>query len=120
MSRHITKAAYQQEIDAQLHDLHVRIELLKAKEDQLDAEDWQQYRAFMEDLRRNQDEIDEALRALDETSATAWHGLRDSIDTAINNLSMLVTEASQRFNVITPQHDVKEQYNDLDREGDAE
>ncbi|NDJ77316.1 MAG: hypothetical protein GYB65_13770 [Chloroflexi bacterium] len=110
MSAEFSRQAYQDRIKAQLHELDAQIDRLKAKEEQMEANARQQYYEYMQDLQMKREDIGARVNALVEVSADILHDMRKGIDTAVNTLSMEVSAAAKRFNVIRPEHDETQQH----------
>lgn len=102
MSSDLNREAYREKIEAELQELDARIDLLKAKKNQMSADAKQEYAAFMEDLQQNQKEARDALQELKEAGAESWQDMRQRIDETVNNLSMAVSKAAERFKVTSP------------------
>jgi len=91
------KEAYQEKAEAQLEELKARIGLMEAKAAKAKAEAKIEYSEQIEELRQEQQEVEERLEGLKAAGSEAWRELSAGVDDAMTALQNAVTNAAAQL-----------------------
>jgi uncharacterized coiled-coil DUF342 family protein len=92
-----SKELYQKKMEAKLDEWNARIDELKAKAQQADAEARIEIMDQVEALRQNRDSFREKLEALKETGGDAWKDIQTGLDNAYSQMKASIERAMGRF-----------------------
>jgi hypothetical protein len=91
------KEAYEKKLQAQLDEISLEIDKLKAKGRKEEADAEVKYSEEIQKLEALQDEANDKLQSIKDASDDAWEDLKIGLDNAWNSLSVAVNSASSRF-----------------------
>ncbi len=91
------KEAYRQKLEAQMREWSAKIDLLKARADQAEAEAKIEYRNRIEDLRKKREVLREKLRELQKATDAAWKDIRAGTERAAADLKDALQSAFSKF-----------------------
>ncbi|MCB2184312.1 MAG: coiled coil domain-containing protein [Desulfobulbaceae bacterium] len=91
------KEAYQKKMEAQLHEWQAKIDVLKAKAAQAQADRQIQYHEEIESLQQKQKHVREKLNELKSAGTEVWEDIRDALETAWIDLKASFDRALVRF-----------------------
>ena len=108
--QHITKEDYQDEVEAQIHDIDVEIEKLKAIGDQVTMDARVEYTEDLERLTALREQLEARLDDFKLASQSAWRDTLEPINAVLIELQYSVEDAVTRFyNTETAQNPDKNQ-----------
>ncbi len=91
------KDAYQDKMDARLREWQAKIDALKARADQAEAEQKIQYYEEIETLRTKQQKVQQKLEELRSAGASAWEEVKAGVEAAWTDLEDAVQRAADKF-----------------------
>jgi len=91
------KQIYEQKVQAQLDQWNARIDELKAKAEQKDAEARINYQHQIEELQSKRDAFEQKLQELQKSSEDAWEEISKGVETAWNDLGKSLEAAVSKF-----------------------
>ena len=91
------KQLYEQKIKAQLDQWNARIDELKAKAAQKDAEARLDYQNQIEELQAKRDAFEQKLQDLQKSSEDAWEEISQGVEKAWNELGKSFEAAFSKF-----------------------
>lgn len=91
------KQAYEDKMNARLRELRAKINVLKAKADQAEAEQKIKYYEEIESLRTRQQELHEKLDELRSAGEGAWEDIKAGVESAWRDLQAAFERAAERF-----------------------
>ncbi|MGB7932308.1 MAG: coiled coil domain-containing protein [Gammaproteobacteria bacterium] len=91
------KDAYQDKMDARLREWQAKIDALKARADQAEAEQKIQYYEEIETLRTKQQKVKQKLEELRSAGASAWQEVKAGVEVAWTDLEDAVQRATDKF-----------------------
>jgi len=91
------KKAYEQKIRAQLDEWQAEVDKFRAKAADAEADAQIAYYRRIDDLRAAQNQAEERLAELKNSSDDAWDDLKTGVETATRSLSEAMTTARSRF-----------------------
>lgn len=91
------KDAYQDKMDARLREWQAKIDALKAKADQAEAEQKIKYYEEIESLRTKQQQMQKKLEELRKASSGAWDEVKAGVDVAWAELQDAAQRAMDKF-----------------------
>jgi chromosome segregation ATPase len=92
------KDAYQDKMNARLREWQAKIDALKARADQAEAEKKIQYYEEIETLRTKQQKVQQKLEELRSAGAGAWEEVKAGAEEAWTDLEDAVRRAADKFN----------------------
>ena len=92
------KDAYQDKMDARLREWQAKIDALKARADQAEAEQKIKYYEEIETLRTKQQKVQQKLEELRSAGASAWEEVKAGVEVAWTDLEDAVQRAADKFN----------------------
>jgi hypothetical protein len=91
------KDAYQDKINARLRAWRAKIEALKVRADQAEADQKIQYYEEIESLRTKQQKVQQKLEELRSAGANAWKEARAGVEAAWTDLEDAAQRAVEKF-----------------------
>ena len=91
------KEAYRKKLEAQMREWSAKIDLLKARADQAEAEAKIEYRNRIEDLRKKRAVLQEKLNELKKASDAAWKDIKVGTERAATDLRDALQSAFSKF-----------------------
>ena len=91
------KEAYRQKLEAQMREWSAKIDLLKARADQAEAESKIEYSDRIEDLRQRKEALQAKLRELQNASDAAWKDIKVGTERAATDLKDALQSAFSKF-----------------------
>ena len=91
------KDAYRQRAEAKLKEWNARIDLLKAKAEQADAEGRIEYSRQVQELKKKEGQVREKLEQMKTAGGNAWQDLKSGVEEAIVDLKGAVDRAYAQF-----------------------
>ena len=91
------KEAYQDKMNARFAEWQAKIDMLKVKADQAEAQQKLRYYAEIESLRAKQEQVREKLDELGSAGESAWEELRSGVELAWQALQDALEEAVKKF-----------------------
>jgi hypothetical protein len=91
------KEAYREKLEAQMREWSAKIDLLKARADQAEAEAKIEYRNRIEDLRKKREVLQEKLSELQKASDAAWKDIKTGAERAAADLRDALQSAFSKF-----------------------
>jgi hypothetical protein len=91
------KQAYREKLEAQMREWSAKIDLLKAKADQVEAEAKIEYRNRIEDLRQRKEALRVKLSELQNASDAAWKDIKAGTERAATDLKDALQSALAKF-----------------------
>jgi predicted phage gp36 major capsid-like protein len=91
------KQAYREKLEAQMREWSAKIDLLKAKADQAEADAKIEYRNRIEDLRQKKEALKAKLGELQNASDAAWKDIRAGAEKAAADLKDALQSALAKF-----------------------
>ena len=91
------KEAYRQSAEAKLKEWNARMDLLKAKAEQADAEARIEYSRRIQELEIKGSEVRDMLDRMKTGSGNAWRDLKSGVEEAIVDLKRAVDRAYAQF-----------------------
>ena len=91
------KDAYQDKMNARLREWQAKIDALKARADQAEAEQKIQYYEEIESLRTKQQKVQQKLEELRSAGASAWEEVKAGVEAAWTDLEDAVQRAADKF-----------------------
>ena len=91
------KEAYRKKLEAQMREWSAKIDLLKARADQAEAEAKIEYRNRIEDLRKKRAVLQEKLNELKKASDAAWKDIKAGTEKAAADLRDALQSALTKF-----------------------
>jgi hypothetical protein len=91
------KEAYREKLEAQMREWSAKIDLLKAKADQAEAEAKVEYRNRIEDLRQKKEALRVKLGELQNASDAAWKDIKTGTEKAAADLKDALRSALAKF-----------------------
>ena len=91
------KEAYRQSAEAKLKEWNARMDLLKAKAEQADAEARIEYSRRIQELEIKGSEVRDMLDRMKTGSGNAWRDLKSGVEEAIVDLKSAVDRAYAQF-----------------------
>ena len=91
------KEAYRQSAEAKLKEWNARMDLLKAKAEQADAEARIEYSRRIQELEIKGSEVRDMLDRMKTASGNAWRDLKSGVEEAIVDLKSAVDRAYAQF-----------------------
>jgi hypothetical protein len=92
-----SKEEYREKLEAQMREWSAKIDLLKAKADQAEAEAKIEYRNRIEDLRKRKEALQAKLEELKDASEAAWNDLKAGTEKAAADLRDALESALSKF-----------------------
>ena len=92
------KDAYQDKMNARLREWQAKIDALKARADQAEAEQKIKYYEEIETLRTKQQKVQQKLEELRSAGAGAWEEVKAGVEVAWTDLEDAVQRAADKFN----------------------
>ena len=92
-----SKEAYREKLEAQMREWSAKIDLLKAKADQAEAEAKIEYSKAIEDLRRRKEALQTKFRELQNASDAAWKDIKAGTERAAADLRDALQSALSQF-----------------------
>ncbi|MDY6847716.1 MAG: hypothetical protein SV239_01090 [Thermodesulfobacteriota bacterium] len=97
MDTHEKKEIYRAKIEAQLDEWGARIDQLKAKAKQADADMRIKLDEQIQSLKKRREDLRGRLDELKKSSGDAWHSISEGIDHAMDDLKGAWEEARKKF-----------------------
>lgn len=91
------KKAYREKLEAQMREWSAKIDVLKAKADQAEAEAKIEYRNRIEDLRQKKEALRVKLGELQNASDAAWKDIKAGTEKAAADLKDALQSALAKF-----------------------
>jgi len=91
------KEAYRDKLEAQMREWSAKIDLLKARADQAEAEAKIEYNKRIEDLRQKKEALQTKLSELQNASDAAWQDIKAGTERAAADLKDAVQSALSKF-----------------------
>ena len=91
------KEAYRKKLEAQMREWSAKIDLLKARADQAEAESKIEYSDRIEDLRQRKEALQAKLRELQNASDAAWKDIKVGTERAAADLRDALQSAFSKF-----------------------
>ena len=91
------KEAYRDKLEAQMREWSAKIDLLKARADQAEAEAKIEYNKRIEDLRQKKEALKAKLDELRNASDAAWQDIKAGTERAAADLKDAVQSALSKF-----------------------
>jgi uncharacterized coiled-coil DUF342 family protein len=91
------KNAYQDKMDARLREWQANIDALRARADQVGAEQRIKYYEEIESLRTKQQRVHEKLEELRTAGTDAWEEVKTGVEVAWSDLQDAVQRARDKF-----------------------
>ena len=91
------KDAYQDKMNARLREWQAKIDALKARADQAEAEQKIQYYEEIESLRTKQQKVQQKLEELRSAGASAWEEVKAGVEAAWTDLEDAAQRAVDKF-----------------------
>jgi hypothetical protein len=91
------KEAYREKLEAQMREWSAKIDLLKARADQVEAEAKIEYRNRIEDIRQRKEALQEKLKELQNASDAAWKEIKGGTEKAAADLRDALQSALAKF-----------------------
>jgi hypothetical protein len=91
------KQAYREKLEAHMREWSAKIDLLKAKADQAEAEAKIEYRNRIEDLRQKKEALKAKLSELQNASDAAWKDIKAGTEKAAADLKDALQSALAKF-----------------------
>lgn len=91
------KEAYREKLEAQMREWSAKIDLLKAKADQTEAEAKIEYKNRIEDLRQRKEALQAKLKELQNASDAAWKEIKAGAESAAADLKDALQSALSKF-----------------------
>jgi chromosome segregation ATPase len=91
------KEAYKDKLEAQMREWSAKIDLLKARADQAEAEAKIEYNKRIEDLRQKKEALQAKLSELQDASDAAWKDIKAGTEKAAADLKDAVQSALSKF-----------------------
>jgi F0F1-type ATP synthase epsilon subunit len=91
------KQAYREKLEAQMREWSAKIDVLKAKADQAEAEAKIEYRNRIEDLRQKKEALKAKLSELQNASDAAWKDIKAGTEKAAADLKDALQSALAKF-----------------------
>jgi len=91
------KDAYQDKMNARLREWQAKIDALKARADQAEAEQKIQYYEEIESLRTKQQKVQHKLEELRSAGASAWEEAKAGVEAAWTDLEDAAQRAVDKF-----------------------
>lgn len=91
------KEAYREKLEAQMREWTAKIDLLKARADQVEAEAKIEYSNRIEDIRQRKAALQEKLKELRNASDAAWNDIREGTEKAAADLRDALQSALSKF-----------------------
>jgi hypothetical protein len=91
------KEVYREKLEAQMREWSAKIDLLKARADQAEADAKIEYRNRIEDLRQKKEVLQAKLRELQKASDAAWKDIRAGTERAAADLRDALQSAFSKF-----------------------
>ena len=92
-----SKEAYREKLEAQIREWSAKIDLLKARADQVEAEAKIEYRNRIEDIRQRKEALQEKLKELQNASDAAWKEIKGGTEKAAADLRDALQSALAKF-----------------------
>jgi len=92
-----SKEAYREKLEAQMREWSAKIDLLKARADQVEAEAKIEYRNRIEDIRQRKEALQEKLKELQNASDAAWKEIKGGTEKAAADLRDALQSALAKF-----------------------
>ncbi len=92
-----SKEAYREKLEAQMREWSAKVDLLKAKADQAEAEAKIEYNKAIEDLRRRKEALQAKVKELQDASDAAWRDIKAGTEKAAAELRDAVQSALSKF-----------------------
>ena len=91
------KDAYQDKMNARLREWQAKIDALKARADQAEAEQKIKYNEEIETLRTKQQKVQQKLEELRSAGEGAWEEVKAGVEVAWTDLEDAVQRAADKF-----------------------
>ena len=91
------KEAYRQKLEAQMREWSAKIDVLKAKADQAEADAKIEYQNRIEDLRQKKEALQAKLSELQNASDAAWKDIKAGTERAAADLKDALQSALSKF-----------------------
>ncbi len=91
------KEAYREKLEAQMREWSAKIDLLKARADQAEAEAKIEYRNRIEDIRQRKEALQAKFRELQNASDAAWKDIKAGTERAAADLRDALQSALSQF-----------------------
>lgn len=91
------KEAYREKLEAQLREWSAKIDLLKAKADQAEADAKIDYKNRIEDIRHRKEVLQAKLKELQKASDAAWKDVKAGTERAAADLKEALKSALSKF-----------------------
>lgn len=91
------REAYREKLEAQMREWSAKIDLLKAKADQAEAEAKIEYSKRIEDLRQRKEALQAQLAELKNAGDAAWEEIKSGVEKASAELKSAVESAAAKF-----------------------
>jgi uncharacterized coiled-coil DUF342 family protein len=91
------KEAYREKLEAQMREWSAKIDILKAKADQAEAESKIEYKNRIEDLRKRKEALQEKVKELQNASDAAWKDIKAGTERAAADLKDALQSAFSKF-----------------------
>ena len=92
-----SKEAYREKLEAQMREWSAKIDLLKARADQAEAEAKIEYRNRIEDIRQRKEALQAKFRELENASDAAWKDIKAGTERAAADLRDALQSALSQF-----------------------
>jgi hypothetical protein len=92
-----SKEAYREKLEAQMREWSAKIDLLKARADQVEAEAKIEYRNRIEDIRQRKEALQGKLKELQNASDAAWKDIKEGTEKAAADLKDALQSALAKF-----------------------
>jgi len=91
------KEAYRQKLEAQMREWSAKIDVMKAKADQAEADAKIEYQNRIEDLRQKKEALQAKLSELQNASDAAWKDIKAGTERAAADLKDALQSALSKF-----------------------
>jgi hypothetical protein len=91
------KEAYRKKLEAQMREWSAKVDLLKARADQAEADAKIEYRNRLEDVRQKKEALQAKLSELQKTSDAAWKDIKAGTERAAADLKVALQSAFSKF-----------------------
>ncbi|MDT8404726.1 hypothetical protein [Sulfuriflexus sp.] len=91
------KEIYQEKMSAKLHEWQAKIDALKARADQVGADQKLKYQEQIDNLRTKQRHMREKLDELKAASESTWEEIKTRVDRAWEDLEGAVEKLTKKF-----------------------
>lgn len=91
------KSAYQEKLEAQLHEWDAKIDVLKAKAEKSNASAKAQHKEMIEDLKKKRAAAKDKLQELQRAGEDAWEALKDGVEKSWTELGSALESAKEKF-----------------------